>query len=607
MPASLGLAIIVVSTSVLAAVAALLFVQARGSGPGAGRARRAHAPVAEATGQVILVFDDRLLVDSNADGQRFSDAARAAQSACATRCNTAGDNSIADDLDCILLALAPHFPTLRCDLAQLAARGCITLTACDGSGFELIAHWRGGLAHLQITDTRAEGSCLLIDRLSYDALQSELHSLRDALGHAPVLIWREDSDGAVVWANSSYLDLAARGPGLVGWPLPRLFPAQAEKDTPRQQIDGPAPARWFDRSCVPQRDGSLHFALPADTVTHSEQARSDLVQTLAGAFATHAVGLAVFDEARALQIFNPALVDMTGLSVEFLAARPSFDQLLHALRECRMLPEPADYRSWRSALLAMERAALSGAYHEEWHLPSGQVLHVTGRPHPGGGIAFLFEDVTHEITLTRSFRAQIDTAQAVIDTLSDAMAVFSAQGTLTFANAAYHRLWGTDPADVAGRVNLHGALEIWCTACHPGPVWASLSQLAHSRSSAEPVSGSVVMRNGQILDLRTARLDGGNTLVTFAQAAAQPLPVHADTAAPVAAPQIAADNARQNAHAAHRELLARTDAQSLHSADAKATAQTPDSVRAPIVLSESSRSPRTGRVRHLSSRSTLRA
>lgn len=520
MPATIELAVIVVTTSVLAALAALLVLPT----PAAlhRRGARADAHVGDsATGAALLVFDDRRLVDSNADGQRLADTARSAHSA--------GLNPAAggDDLAPVLQALSTRFPDLLQELSQLAARGRVEMVATDGSGFALTAQWRGGLAHLSITDTRSERSSLLIDRLSYEALQAELRSLRSALGRAPILIWRETASGAVIWANSAYLDLAVQGPGLTGWPLPRLFALPpAEPGVPRgarplrQQIEGPAatPARWFERTRLPDGDGSLNYALPADSIAQSEQARRDLVQTLAGAFATHAAGLAVFDEERRLQIFNPALGDMTGLSAQFLAARPSFDQVLHALRERRMLPEPADYRSWRSALLAMERAALSGAYHEEWHLPAGQVLHVTGRPHPGGGIAFLFEDVTDEITLTRSFRAQIDTGQAVIDTLPEAMAVFSALGTLTLANAAYHRLWGTDPADVGGHATLRGALEDWRAASHAGPIWFGLGRIGEGNGPLEPMSGSVALRNGQVLAVRTARLEGGNTLVIFGNA-----------------------------------------------------------------------------------------
>ena len=506
MAAPLLLALMIVATSALTAGAVLLIAQAW-----AQRAqKRGSAAMQDDThGRAAFVFHDRRLLDCNTRGQGLLATARGAQ---------ALRPAPGDDLEPLLHLLTPHFPGLRDALAHLAARGALSMTAADDSGLQLDAEWRAGLAHIHVTDTRAAGSSIVLDRLSFDALEAEVQSLRQCTEKAPFLIWHQDTEGAVTWANGAYLDLAAQQGHELVWPLPALFPP-APEGTARLclQIDGEA--RWFARHSFAIANGLLHYALPVVETAQKDRGKRDLMQTLAGAFATHQVGLAVFDRARVLQIFNPALVDMTGLEPEFLAARPRFDQVLHCLRERRLLPEPADYRSWRNALLEMERAAETGAYHEEWALPSGQTFHVTGRPHPDGGIAFLFEDVTSEVTLTRSFRAQIETAQTVIDALPQAMAVFSPQGTLTLANAAYHRLWGTDPEEVAARINLHGALQGWRALSQPSPLWDALSGMTDRRGEDGPIRGTAVLRNGQILSVQTTALEGRNTLITFDQRA----------------------------------------------------------------------------------------
>jgi len=46
-------------------------------------------------------------------------------------------------------------------------------------------------------------------------------------------------------------------------------------------------------------------------------------------------------------LFNPALLDLTGLPAEFLAMRPSLLSVLDAMHDRNMIPEPKDYRSWR--------------------------------------------------------------------------------------------------------------------------------------------------------------------------------------------------------------------------------------------------------------------
>ena len=612
---SLSLALVLVATSVLSALTAMLVMQLRRPRPGP-EAARPYAP--DIAGRAVLIYDDRRLVDANAHGQTLLQSARAAADA------SGAPESADDDLEPVLRLLALRFPDLRDRLPSLVRAGRITLGAADDSGFEMVAEWRGGLAHLTVIDTRADGSCLLVDRLSFDALQGELEGLRECMSHAPVAIWRTDADGAVIWANRAYLDLAARGPGLSGWPLPRLFPALDQDGPQRLKLELGSSACWFECRGLARAQGTLNYAIPADSAARSEKARHDLVQTLAGAFAMHPVGLAVFDDARVLQIFNPALMDMTGLSAEFLASRPGFDRFLHALRERRMLPEPADYRSWRSALLELERAAQSGAYQEEWPLPSGQTLHVTGRPHPEGGIAFLFEDVTSEMTLTRSFRAQIETAQTVIDALPDALAVFSAQGTFRLANAAYHRLWGTDPMAAAGHGTMQAALDVWRTASHPSPLWPKLAEGAVACNLPQEVTGTAALRNGIVLAVRLQTLVGGNLLVSFSRARPD-MAETADPSAPtVSRPPVAAavpgvaQGSRPSItpeHAAHQAILSRGDplADAGSGADRAATPTVALAASgngaAPAASDAGTQdgpAPRAARVRHRSSRSVLR-
>ena len=120
-----------------------------------------------------------------------------------------------------------------------------------------------------------------------------------------------------------------------------------------------------------------------------------------------------------LQVFNPALVYLTGLDPLFLATRPSFEQVLFTLRELRMLPEPKDFHNWRREIIEMEKAAETGEYSEEWCLDTGRTYHISGRPQPNGALALFIDDVTSETTMTRSFRAEIETAQNVLDSVAE--------------------------------------------------------------------------------------------------------------------------------------------------------------------------------------------
>ncbi len=172
----------------------------------------------------------------------------------------------------------------------------------------------------------------------------------------------------------------------------------------------------------------------------TEDAQRDFVQTLAKTFAQLSTSLAIFNRDRQLALFNPALVDLTGLSVSFLSPRPTIDSFFDALRENRRMPEPKNYKTWRHRMADLISAAETGQFEETWSLETGQTYRVTGRPHPDGAIAFLLEDISTEVLLTRNFRAELEMGQSLVDTFDDALAVFSHAGVLTFSNKAYDLL-----------------------------------------------------------------------------------------------------------------------------------------------------------------------
>ena len=159
---------------------------------------------------------------------------------------------------------------------------------------------------------------------------------------------------------------------------------------------------------------------------------------------------------------------------EFLSSRPTVDMFLDCLREERLLPEPKNYTSWREQFKALEDAARGGKYCENWSLPDGMTYRVTGKPHIDGAIAFFFEDISAEISLTRQFRSDIETGQSVLDSLSDAIAVFSTNGTLVISNKAYENLWDPSGTDQTQRLDIQHELAVWRNRCAVAPVWSGL-------------------------------------------------------------------------------------------------------------------------------------
>jgi PAS domain-containing protein len=474
-----------------------------------------QAALGQSDGEAVFLFRDEKLVDCSDQARLLLDTL-----------DDVPDMPAAESaLPRLLRYLAPHFDDLRGQLAQLGTLGQVTLQAKGADdGLVLEGSFKNGLARLALSDTRSEGRLVAMDRLSFDTLKSETETLRHALRHAPALIWQTDSDGQVVWANAAYLE-QVQGKGrdtALTWPLPALFDTNRAPDAERVSIESDDGPRWFSYRQVPHGAQIMHFAVPIDLAVQTEAARSETLQTLTRTFASLQIGLALFDAERRLQVFNPALVDLTGLDPLFLAGKPSFEQVLFALREARMLPEPKDFNTWRSEIVEMDRAAENGEYAEEWCLEGGRTFHVTGRPQPNGAIALFIEDITTEATLTRSYRAEIDTMHHMLDSLPDGVITFSLAGQTLTSNDAYAAIWQDDPRTDLADKGLAKAIGMWSGQCEPTTFWARLAEFAAATEGEKQIAASIAHKRGALMNVTAQRLRGGSVMVLF-QTLGQPV------------------------------------------------------------------------------------
>ena len=344
-----------------------------------------------------------------------------------------------------------------------------------------------------------------------------------------VPVWRQTAEGRITWANAAYHALADKmaDAGRPAGSLTKLFDLTVESvigsNAPQRlqllTLDG-TETHWYDCQTVALGSDYLITALPADSIVSAERGLRDFIQTLTQTFAHLSVGLAIFDRKRMLTLFNPALTDLLALSPEFLISRPTLSLFLDQLREKRMIPEPKDYKAWRRQMSELEAAAADGSYRQTWVLADGRTFEVTGRPHPDGAVAFLFEDISAEISLTRRFRAELETGQAVLDSLDEAIAVFSPAGHLTMSNRVYADLWDCDPSTTLKDVTMLEASRRWQKLCNPTPVWGDARDFAATIGERSNWSAEVHLRDGRRLFCRFEALPGGSTLVAFSEAQA---------------------------------------------------------------------------------------
>lgn len=456
----------------------------------------------------VLLFDGDVLIDSTPGGRALLAAPNLHGGAWAR----------------FLASLAAHFPDLDTQLQRLESEGALTLISSNPAVDALVlsAELRGGLTRITVSDAAPTAAGRLHDPLVQRAISDELALLRDTVAKVPVLAWRETAGGDVVWANAAYLNRAAAvlpaGQDF-NWPLPRLFErtaslqaAAGQRQSVAQASGGPA---WYDLTGGGDGAGRLMFATPADAAVNAETALRDFMQTLTKTFAQLPIGLAIFDVHRKLQLFNPALLDLTGLPVDFLSLRPSLLSVLDALRDRNMIPEPKDYKGWRRQIVELEKAAASGLYEETWNLPDGQTYRVIGRPHPNGALALMIEDISTEMLRTRRYRADLELGQAVVDEMDEAIAVFSQASQLVMSNAAFATLWGHDPTETLADVSVRTLSALWRAQSAPSPIWSEVEDFVSTVGDRQSWRAEVRLLDGRLLACRFSPLAGGATLASF--------------------------------------------------------------------------------------------
>ena len=176
------------------------------------------------------------------------------------------------------------------------------------------------------------------------------------------------------------------------------------------------------------RQEELETRLGRETTSHAE-----VLERLGTA-------IAVFGADQRLAFHNTAYTQLWGLDPGWLRDGPAYGDVLEALRDQRRLPEVADFPAFKEKELDRFHALIS-PLEDVLHLPDGMTLRRVIAPHPMGGLLTTYEDVTDTLAMERSYNTLIAVQRETIDNLSEAIAVFAADGQLQLANPAFLNLW----------------------------------------------------------------------------------------------------------------------------------------------------------------------
>ncbi|XCP54510.1 ATP-binding protein [Methylocystis echinoides] len=383
----------------------------------------------------------------------------------------------------------------------------------------------GGSAVLRIREVSGDRLELISLRERHAETQRMLAGLQALLDAAPTPVWLRDQNGRLSFVNKAYVaaveakdkeDAISRGV--------ELLDREARSDAAKALAKG---AVWRDRVLavvagarhlldVTKTTAPLTAAIAIDR--HDvESVRAELEQEMQCYVRTLdqlPTAVALFDRKKRLIYNNEAFAKLWQLDARFLDQKPTDGELLDRLRADERVPAEPDYRAWKERLFEAYRA--TEPVRHTWHLPDGRILDVVAHPNAQGGVTYLYEDITKAYDLETRFNALNRTQSETLDTLREGVAVFRADGRLSFCNPAFIKLWRLDPEELAKKPRFE-ALAARCQMLHESAeTWAALKGFVTSfNDMREGFTRRIERSDGVVLDCTAQSLLDGAALLTF--------------------------------------------------------------------------------------------
>ena len=388
-----------------------------------------------------------------------------------------------------------------------------------GAAFSTTFVTRSGAAYAVEGRRTASGDAVLwfLDATAAVMVQragQEVADLRQMLDAIPLPVWRRGSDHIIVDCNRAYASALDATADLVVAEGRELASGARPGECRHVVIGGSR--RLVEIGEVPySTGGTIGFAYDRTDHEAAEAELSRHVNAHAVVLETIRASVAIYGPDKRLKFFNAAFASMWGIAEGWLAAQPSFEEVLERLREARCLPEAADFRAFKCEQLGLFTSVMR-PQQDLLHLPDGRTLLLSISPHPFGGLTFVYEDVSDRLALERSCNTLTKVRRATLDHLFEGIAVYGSDGRLKLHNPAYLALWELSEDDVVGEPHIGEILEKTRTLLDNAGDWDARKGRTISKITAQaPASGPVYRTDGSMLQEATVPLPDGNVLVTY--------------------------------------------------------------------------------------------
>ncbi len=346
--------------------------------------------------------------------------------------------------------------------------------------------------------------------------------LNTVLNALPIPIWMRSDDGQLTYCNQSYGDILETTPQQALKRDQNLWsgtmvtkPDGSQHVTEHTVVDGARHLLEFTEIPVAEIKGHVGYALD---YTASEKLQKELHRHLTGhkeILESIASAVIIYDAEKRLAFFNQAYAKMFDMDEAWLHTHPQVTDVLDNLHKHRMLTEQADFPSFKQRTLQMFKSLLN-PIQELMHLPDERTIRSVIAPHPGGGLIFVFEDVTDSLIIQRQANTQLAVQKETLDHLFEGVAVFASDNRLKLVNPAFARLWRLSQEFLAPGQHISDIIEQLKSFFDYGDSWDMYKEkIIHNITDRIPKNGRLTRKDDTILDFTYVPLPDGAHLISY--------------------------------------------------------------------------------------------
>ena len=363
-------------------------------------------------------------------------------------------------------------------------------------------------------------------------IYKELHKdWEDLVRVSPYPFWIENSKGDILWANAAYQNLGTTSDEMRINDLTKFVVSikdlEANSKIVNINLHGTQKKFMFQGEKIKEDSAllkeflgeELYFGFAQD-VTEQLKYKQDLRRLVGGQtqiFESVNTGVAIYGPDTKLDFYNNAYKDLWQLSTEFLDSKPSYVEIIEDIRIRKRLPGHRNFQDFKSQRVQLFKS-LTEDYEDMLYLPNGKVLHNRIVPHPYGGIIFIQEDVTKNLSMEGRYQTLQAVQKETLNSMAEGIAVFGSDGILKLYNPAYLGVFKCDDIASDDELHIQELSQKISMRLHEknqdrqGELRQTLLNLALDRKAQ---SGTVKLPRGRIIRYSVVPLPDGANLNSF--------------------------------------------------------------------------------------------